>query len=248
MAPVAGPIYFPPLDKCLSGECSLISWETAYGRPGDAARSYMLSRTLFRGYNLSCAAFLDLVRDEARGCPSLRMGSRRPASVLDETGLVKLPLADPETGDWIEGSEDEFVYAPIVHVPVTAGIPTDHKHPSLGLAPPRSWTVAGATMDDRSLLYSIANPRHPHADRAIVLVSFDPAIKAAHLAVRAADGSCSVSCSGGGGGEDRARTEVDDEARQAAAMRGDMHEGLHTSWRDDACRRSLELGLGLGFR
>ncbi|TKA76046.1 hypothetical protein B0A49_01281, partial [Cryomyces minteri] len=30
MAPVAGPSYFPPLDKCLSGECSLISWETAY--------------------------------------------------------------------------------------------------------------------------------------------------------------------------------------------------------------------------
>ncbi|KAK5171585.1 hypothetical protein LTR04_001379 [Oleoguttula sp. CCFEE 6159] len=30
MAPVADPSYFPPLDKCLSGECSLISWETAY--------------------------------------------------------------------------------------------------------------------------------------------------------------------------------------------------------------------------
>ncbi|KAL2353577.1 F-box domain-containing protein [Cryomyces antarcticus] len=219
-----------------------------HSHPGDAARSYMLSRTLFRGYNLSCAAFLDLVRDEAHGSPSLRMGSRRRAPALDETGMVKVPLVDPETRDRTEASEDEFVYAPIRHVPVAAGVLTDHEDPRPSLAPPRSCAVASAAMDDRSLLYSIADPRRPHADRAIVLVSFDPAIKAAHVAVRAGDATaCSVSCSGSGGSEDRARTERDDEARQAAAMRGGVHDGLAASLRDDACRRSLELGLGLGL-
>lgn len=174
-----------------------------YGRRGENAQSFILAKTKFRAYNISCRTFLDLVEDEnccgtTFGYPScclrLRIGSRepRPLRVLkDKSAGAKVAccssvdrevLFATHPSDWNE--HDQFRYSRItLWPPVCDREGQDGAHASMnphlshkGKSAHRGYQVTGFS-DERSLVYMVrpSRPRCKEDEMGyIVVVAFDP--------------------------------------------------------------------------
>lgn len=153
---------------------------------GEPRGTFTLSKTKYRTYNPSCASFLDIVLDDrptqspcsrlARPQVRLRIGSRKPASPLNDDGTLRTPDLDLESGKPIPGSEDRFTDRGIRMWP-----PDDAPaelleilNPSTDLRDLQGWS------DERSVLYTVPAASAP-GPKAIVLINFDPALEHANL-------------------------------------------------------------------
>ena len=98
-----------------------------YGLKTDVARSFILARTKFRAYNLSCSSFINLVEDKKccaasmlmnnEPCLRLRIGLRRLAPLHEDDSLNgaagKAKVIQETLFPPLSGVDDRFRYAPI---------------------------------------------------------------------------------------------------------------------------------------
>lgn len=196
--------------------------------------AFTLAKTKYRTYNPCSSSFLDVVLDKRaptsatpiRRPPQrvrIRIGSRKPASPLEEDGTLRKPECSEETDQVIEGSEEKFA---------DRGIrlwPPEHAPPQLLdlLNPSPDMSEVEATSDERSIVYmagSSSSPEH----KAIVLINFDPAVSFPDLPFL-------------GSGESQSRHRPETEARCGVRLeprRFEDGKGTH------ACHPVAAIGLG----
>ncbi|OCK80578.1 hypothetical protein K432DRAFT_352755 [Lepidopterella palustris CBS 459.81] len=165
-----------------------------YGVETDTARSFILARTKFRAYSLSCSSFIDLVEDEkccaasaspcTGPCLRLRIGSRRLAPLysdefLHDSGAGKATgIQEAVSYPPLSGADDRFRYSRIkLWPPAASSCPCAARlHRILNPSQPRESghgkTLVGV-IDERSLIYMVRPGRDEEAVGPIVLVSFD---------------------------------------------------------------------------
>lgn len=150
-------------------------------------REFIAARTKHRSYHLAAATFVDLVNDptpHADGVRSrdrlrLRTVSRKRKCAIDEDGIdgprgsLYRPRQFDADGRPIEGSEERFISRG-VHLWPAEDSPSELHHL---LCPDARVSSVHAISDERSLIYSVSCPGLPRDHQALVLISFDPAIR-----------------------------------------------------------------------
>ncbi|KAJ5882709.1 uncharacterized protein N7473_011143 [Penicillium subrubescens] len=149
-------------------------------------QEFIYAYTKHHRYDLASSTFIDLVNDptpQATGVRvqdrlRLRTVSRKPKCPIDEEGTAGIPgllfpptLLDPN-GLPIQGAEERFVSRG-VHVWPSEKPPTELQNL---LCPDQRSGVVIALADERSLIYSISCPGLPSQHKALILISFDPAL------------------------------------------------------------------------
>lgn len=144
---------------------------------------YIFSQTHLRYYNFSAKTFLDLINDPLPSHPTtqrlrLRVGSRKlnpPAK--DCHGFVIREATDPVTGEILCGLNDRYTPRPVAFWPPEQPPwhPEDTRLEEIYtlMNPPSHLGNVEVTGDDRSFIYATGGKDQP---RAIIFVSFDPAI------------------------------------------------------------------------
>ena len=175
------PLYEPPRYRPPRG-ChpeSPASARTSLSKP---PKTYILTNTKHRSYNLASSAFLDVVTEDSKRAfntaqISLRIGARSLDSPIDieTTGRLREPLVDESTGSPLPGSEERFR---------DRGI---HLWPPLNVAPSELLEVlqikgasrkVEAVTDERSIILAIGGGGGGgRTAKKLVLVNFDPAIR-----------------------------------------------------------------------
>ncbi|ORY13182.1 F-box domain-containing protein [Clohesyomyces aquaticus] len=153
------------------------------------ARSFIFSKTKYRGYNFSCSSFIDLVEDErccndpsAGPCLRIRIGSRRPAPIDWEPSDKNTPT-EGESVSPPPKEDDEFRHSSIKMWPPPAGKCPCSKRLHQILNPPvasgsvHNKTITGA-MDERTFVYMVRQGRSYSADDestpgSVVVISFN---------------------------------------------------------------------------
>ncbi|KAJ5692734.1 hypothetical protein N7462_002157 [Penicillium macrosclerotiorum] len=154
-------------------------------------QEFIAVRTKHRTYHLAAATFIDIVNDPippADGVRSLdrlrlRTVSRKRKCPIDEEGFAGSPgmlfrhTQTDADGHPVEGSEERFT---------SRGVylwPPEDAPPELNrlLCPDSRMGSIKAVSDERSLVYSVASAGLPVGHQAIVLISFDPAIRFPYL-------------------------------------------------------------------
>jgi hypothetical protein len=161
-------------------------------------RSFILAKTKFRAYNYSCAAFLDLVEDEAccadpsrPPCLRLRVGSQR------ETSLNLAPLNDKGKGranDIVFADYVQYANSPIrMWPPPASQCPCSARlHNILNpLLPTGPRSVTGV-LDERALVYMVKPGRSYGASDAeslgsIVVIGFTRPVDTTHVPLARSD-------------------------------------------------------------
>lgn len=151
---------------------------------------FIAARTKHRSYHLASATFVDLVNDpapQADGVRSrdrlrLRTVSRKRKSPIDEEGTEgpRKMLFRPtqiEDDHPVEGSEERFVSRG-VHMWPADDAPSEIHHL---LCPDSRAGAVRAVSDERSLIYSVSSTGLPPDYQALILISFDPAIRFPNL-------------------------------------------------------------------
>lgn len=148
-------------------------------------QEFIAARTKFSGYNLAASTFVDLVNDpgsdglRSRDRLRLRTVSRkRKCPVDEETGLLFQPTQTNPDGVPVEGSEERFASRGVHLWPADDAPAELHRI----LCPDARTGRIRAIADERSLIYSVSCaellPEPPAPDhQALVLISFDPAIR-----------------------------------------------------------------------
>ncbi|KAL4931025.1 F-box domain protein [Aspergillus undulatus] len=154
-------------------------------------RDFILAKTKFRTYNVSASSYCDLVNDPLpkarpgeivpRDRMRIRVVSRKRKSPIDEEGiegkkhrgLLFPPELSEADGSPVENSEERFE---------TRGVhlwPPDDAPPELNnlLCPSKRTGQVQAVADDRSLVYSVNQDGLEPGDQALILISFDPALR-----------------------------------------------------------------------
>jgi len=139
---------------------------------------YIFSQTYLRYYNFSAKTFLDLVDDPPSTHATaqrlrLRVGSRKldpPATDCD--GLLIREATNPVTGEILYGLNDRYTARPVTFWPPEQNDEQFEELYTL-MNPPSHLGNVEVTGDDRSFVYATGGKDQP---RAIIFVSFDPAI------------------------------------------------------------------------
>lgn len=164
-----------------------------YGKPGEVARSFILAKTKYRAYNLSCSTFIDLVEDASccgsaglSACLRLRIGSRRdmPWDLSQKKYLeISQNLDASSTRD---AARKLYRYSHIWLWPSQANGPeaadklhkilNPHGDPATSSLSYSPMQISGVS-DERSLVYMV-KPSGPRCEAdqvgTIVLIAFDP--------------------------------------------------------------------------
>ena len=151
--------------------------------PGDDGH-YIFSQTYLRYYNLSAKTFVDLVDDPPLTHPAaqrlrLRVGSRKlDPPEKDCHGLLTREATDRVTGEILYGLNDRYTARPVAFWPPEQNDPWSPEYERLEdlytlMNPPSHLGNVEVTGDDRSFVYATGGKDQP---RAIIFVSFDPAI------------------------------------------------------------------------
>jgi len=150
---------------------------------------FIAVRTKHRNYHLASATFVDLVNDpapQADGVRSrdrlrLRTVSRKRKSPVDEDtteGLGKMLFRPIQVDSHqVEGSEERFVSRG-VHMWPADNAPSELHHL---LCPDSCVSSVYSVSDERSIIYSISSTGLPPDHQALILISFDPAIRFPNL-------------------------------------------------------------------
>ncbi|KAF2102714.1 hypothetical protein NA57DRAFT_71700 [Rhizodiscina lignyota] len=155
------------------------------------ARSFILAKTKFRTYNMSCSTFLDLVEDteccplSPNGCLRLRIGARRDMSWENSERNYQTITLNPDASAR-DAARRLYSYSRINLWPPLAPSPqeADSRHqilnprtdPTVSPSNYCSMHVSGIS-DERSLVYMIRPARaRSESDHIgdIVLIAFDP--------------------------------------------------------------------------
>jgi hypothetical protein len=148
-------------------------------------QEFIHAYTKHHSYDLASSTFIDLVNDptpQAAGVRvqdrlRLRTVSRKRKCPIDEEGITGDPgllfpvQLDPNDLP-IQGSEERFVSRG-VHLWPSEETPAELHHL---LCPDQRSGVVTALADERSLIYSISCPGLPSQHKALILISFDPAL------------------------------------------------------------------------
>ncbi|KFZ11516.1 hypothetical protein V501_04725 [Pseudogymnoascus sp. VKM F-4519 (FW-2642)] len=149
-------------------------------------RSFVISKTSARCYDMSASTFVDLVNDiphpdpGVQQCLRIRACSRRrkgPARGGD--GIIPPPARDPETGELEEeeGLDEEYEDGPVEMWPPAPDAQGKYSEAGRDLHvlmnPPGYMGKVHGTFDGTGLVYSTGGEG---GQKAIVLVNFDPAV------------------------------------------------------------------------
>ncbi|KAJ5153505.1 uncharacterized protein N7482_009983 [Penicillium canariense] len=149
-------------------------------------QEFIAARTKHRSYHLAAATFVDLVNDPApqadgvrvRDRLRLRTVSRKRKCPIDEQGiagepgLLFRPTQTDADGRPVEGAEERFDSRG-VHLWPREDAPAELHHL---LCPDPHSGIVDAISDERTLVYSVTSAGLPPSHRALILISFDPAL------------------------------------------------------------------------
>ncbi|OOQ84511.1 F-box domain protein [Penicillium brasilianum] len=161
--------------------------EHELGDDPNERQEFIHAYTKHHSYDLASSTFVDLVNDptpktagvRVRDRIRLRTVSRKRKCPIDEEGIAGIPgLLFPPTqvdtdGRPVENSEEYFVSRGVHMWPADDGPAELHNL----LCPDQRSGVVAAVADERSLIYSISCPGLPSGHQAIILLSFDPALR-----------------------------------------------------------------------
>lgn len=187
----------PPKDNESGPGYHRIPHKTHCEYPADApppaiVDSFILAKSKYRSYNPSAAAFLDLVVDDRQQSTEsewaqqirLRVGSRRKASPIDESGMMHKQCRDSYTGQPVPDSELRYVDqgihlwppsdAPAVLQDFLNGKNIPHYRMSSDEATCKTLGDITAISDERSIVY-LVKEKGAHEDHQgqLILINFD---------------------------------------------------------------------------
>lgn len=147
-------------------------------------RSFVLSKTPAKYYNLSANSFVDLVNHQQEHtsvsqCLRIRVCSRRLKPPVRDKDDIVLPMGrNPLTGELMEGLNEEYEDGPVTFWPPALPAYGHENQASKDLHalmnPPAFIGNVHGEFDETSLVYMTGAEGEP---KAIVFVNFDPAIK-----------------------------------------------------------------------
>lgn len=180
-------------------------------------KTYILTNTKHRSYNLASSAFLDVVTEDSKRVFNtaqifLRIGSRSLDSPLDgKTGLLRKPLVDKGTGETVPHSEECFRDRGIHFWP-----PPNAPPELLDILQIKGSTrKVEAIADERSIILAIGTG----PAKKLVLVNFDPEIEFPGL------DEMVLPRSGKGEGEDTSFSEVILQQNRGSGFSSDNKAG-----------------------
>ncbi|KFX99656.1 hypothetical protein O988_03709, partial [Pseudogymnoascus sp. VKM F-3808] len=156
--------------------------ETAQ-QPGQ--RSFVVTKTPVRAYDVPSSAFLDVINDIPQAdpgvsqCLRIRASSRRrKAPACGEDGIYPPPSRDPETGELEEeGMDEEYEDGDVETWPpapdAQGGYSEAGKELHALMNPPGYVGKVQGTFDEGAFVYSTGQEG---GQKAIVMVNFDPAV------------------------------------------------------------------------
>ncbi|PQE25660.1 F-box domain-containing protein [Rutstroemia sp. NJR-2017a BBW] len=159
------------------------------GNDGSSNRTFTLTKSRLRHYDTSSSTYLDIVDDplpsdwEGKQRLRLRAGSRRlgpplfyPSDHPSKAGLQCSPPQDLDTALSVMYRQSDVTFWPPEQDPEVPDEGLDELYRLLN--PPTHLGNVEGTADERSLVYMTGGLGKP---QAIILISFDPAIKLAGL-------------------------------------------------------------------
>lgn len=157
-----------------------------HSEPMQSCQSQFVNKkTPARYYNLSASTFIDLVNDIPSATTPQRLrirvcSRRRKSPAFDQNGILAPQERDSDTGEPIEGPEEEYEDGPIEMWPpaLSAGghaceDATQRQYLHMLMNPPNCLGNVRGIFDETSLVYSTGQDGKL---KTIVFVSFDPGV------------------------------------------------------------------------